>query len=94
MDWIQERWLEGNPPTYQEFADMWIKEYRRRKEEGVQPKHEWAYINLAQKFMKEHPNTSKKDFLKEWDQTRKKNLTIAHEILERVFKKQSLSPQS
>ncbi len=86
IDWVNERWLEGNPPTYQEFADMWIKEYTRRKEEGSQPKHEWAYINLAQKFMKEHPNGSKKDLLEAWDRTRKKNLEIAHEILEKALR--------
>lgn len=33
IDWLNERWLSGNPPTYQEFANMWQEEYQKTKEE-------------------------------------------------------------
>lgn len=23
IDWLNERWMNGNPPTYKEFANMW-----------------------------------------------------------------------
>jgi hypothetical protein len=29
QDWIKERWLAGNPPTYKEFADYWKKNMNR-----------------------------------------------------------------
>ncbi len=45
IDWLNERWMDGNTPTYQEFADMWEAGYRRRKERGEKPKEEWAYIS-------------------------------------------------
>lgn len=44
IDWLNARWLEGKPPTYQEFAQMWKSEYARREKEGTTPKEEWAYI--------------------------------------------------
>lgn len=47
VDWVDERWMDGNPPTYQEFVDMWRAEYKRRQETPANPKEEWAYINLC-----------------------------------------------
>ncbi len=32
IDWINERWLAGNPPTYQEYADIWQAEVQRTQE--------------------------------------------------------------
>jgi hypothetical protein len=71
---------------------MWTEEYGRRKKNGSQPKHEWAYINLTQGFMKKHPHASKKDLLEAWDLTRKKNLKIAHEILDRALSRADIHP--
>ena len=34
-----------NPPTYQEFADMWGKEYEFRKTYGSTLKEEWAVLS-------------------------------------------------
>ncbi len=28
IDWLNDRWLEGNPPTYKEFADFWLKKHK------------------------------------------------------------------
>lgn len=29
IDWLKRRWLEGRPPTYQEFAEMWAFEFQK-----------------------------------------------------------------
>ena len=51
IDWINDCWHAGKPPTYQEYADMWQREFARRNNEKPQPKKEWAYINfLLPKF--------------------------------------------
>ncbi len=31
IDWINEKWMEGNPPTYRDYATMWQSEVDRRK---------------------------------------------------------------
>ena len=38
IDWLNERWLNGNPPTYQEFADYWIEENAKRNKQKAEPK--------------------------------------------------------
>ena len=48
IDWLNDCWMSGNPPTYQAFADMWQARYLRRKSVGSDPKIEWAYINFTQ----------------------------------------------
>lgn len=67
IDWLEERWRQGNPPTYQEFANMWQKEYAFRKANGSPPKEEWAYINFVKRYLKETPQASRKDILKQWE---------------------------
>lgn len=42
-DWIKVRWLEGNRPTYQEFADFWEEARRLNK---ICPKQKWAYLSF------------------------------------------------
>lgn len=58
VDWIEECWLKGLPPTYQEFATMWQAEYERRKKVPATPKKEWAYINFVKALLKEQPTAS------------------------------------
>ena len=92
IDWINDRWVDGNPPTYQEFADMWKKEYQRRKQFGSTPKEEWAYINFTQKFFHDHKNSShsttteaKKNAWKNaWKNEREKQKKIVKEILNTI----------
>lgn len=81
QDWIYERWLEGKPPTYQEFAEMWKVEYAKRKKWGTTPKEEWAYINFTQKFMGEHPNAYRARLLKAWEAERIKHKESALKLL-------------
>jgi hypothetical protein len=56
IDWLNERWMNGNPPTYKEFANMWIAETTRRKTSPAEPKAEWAYINFLQDYYNKNPN--------------------------------------
>lgn len=81
IDWLNERWLNGNPPTYQEFADYWIAQTERRKEVPVKPKDEWRYINFLQQMQKEEPSLSKTELMKEWKKLQAENVRTAFEIL-------------
>jgi len=85
IDWLNERWLKGNPPTYQEFADMWIIEKEKRKKNKKSPKKEWAYINFVQNFLKAYPNSSHKVLTSAWNLEREQHKKKAYEILEAVF---------
>lgn len=66
IDWIEELWLAGHPPTYQEFADMWQAEFISRKKNGSVPKQEWAFINFVKQYGLNHPNASQKEIIEEW----------------------------
>lgn len=43
IDWLENRWMDGNPPTYQEFSHMCMKEDELRKAYRSTPKEELAY---------------------------------------------------
>lgn len=66
IDWLRERWLEGNPPTYADFANEWQAEYERNKQQKRPPKQEWAYIRFVQEYMQRFPNASKKEINDAW----------------------------
>ena len=70
IDWINEKWLAGNPPTYQEFADMWKSEYARRKVNPTAPKEEWAYINFVQKY----GDAPHDEIIRAWNEERTKHV--------------------
>lgn len=70
IDWLNERWQAGKPPTYQEFATMWQKEVDKRKEQKPQPKQEWALITFVQQYMEKHPQATKTQVNKAWHQKR------------------------
>jgi hypothetical protein len=84
QDWIKNRWRNGNPPTYAEFASFWEKEYEQRKTRKATPKKEWAYINFLQQYGQKNPSFSKQHFLKEWERYRTQQVQIAQIILEKV----------
>lgn len=81
IDWLNDRWMSGNPPTYQEFANMWQTEYLRRKIMGSEPKTEWAYINFTQKLIQLHPGISHMHIIEAWKEEREKQVNIVHDIL-------------
>jgi hypothetical protein len=84
IDWINERWAKGNPPTYQEFASFWKKEYESRKIQKATPKKEWAYLNFIQRCSKEHPEFSKVQIVKAWKLERNSHVQKAKMILETI----------
>jgi hypothetical protein len=81
IDWLNDRWMEGNPSTYREFADMWRVEYARRKQFGTMPKEEWAYITYVQKFIQEHPDASRKVIMDAWNNERVRQVAVVHALL-------------
>lgn len=86
LDWIQERWEKGIPPTYEAFAKMWQKEYERRQQVGSLPKEEWAYIRFVQSFIKQFPKASKSKILEAWEEERTKQVALAHYLLKNIEK--------
>ncbi len=67
IDWLNDRWMEGKPPTYHEFAKMWQEEYKKRQSMPVAPKEEWAYINFVQTFIKSSPQASRESVNIAWE---------------------------
>jgi hypothetical protein len=35
IDWLEERWICGKPPTYREFSEMWQREYLLRQKKAL-----------------------------------------------------------
>ncbi len=83
IDWIEECWLSGKPPTYKEFASYWEQERLRRVKEKDAPKKEWAYINFTQGYLRQNPIASKTKILAEWEKERKKHAALINEILKK-----------
>ncbi len=83
VDWLEQRWMDGAPPTYQEFADMWRKEYEIRKTNGSSPKAEWAYITFVKNYLNTHTQASRNEMLKQWEIERLKHKAIVDEFFVR-----------
>lgn len=66
IDWLNEQWMKGQPPTYEAYAEMWQKQIGMPRA----PKQEWAYINFLQK----HPKES-------WEKERQRHKKIVYEQL-------------
>jgi hypothetical protein len=71
LEWLAEQWENDISPTYQEFADMWVREYMLYKS-GMKQYHkqEWQYINFVKNFIAENPNATQKNILSEWKKHR------------------------
>ena len=83
LDWLNERWQKGKPPTYRQFADMWQKEYIERKNKRVAPKEEWAYISFVQKLLNCFPDSSRTEIMTAWKNERIKHRDFIFKICER-----------
>ena len=81
QDWIQERQLAGNPPTYRDFASFWEEEMKNRQNPDYKanPKAEWAYLNFAQRYKAEHGN--ERDVGSAWNKLRAEKAEWAEKIL-------------
>lgn len=73
IDWLNHRWMEGNPPTYDEFAIMWQDEYEKRLKIPASPKQEWAYINFVKNFLLESSEATRDSINKAWECEREKH---------------------
>ena len=87
IDWLNDCWMAGNPPTYQEFADYWIAETARRKKHPEDPKQEWRYIRFVQAMNIEHPDASKDELMTAWKNAQAKQAAYAHRIIEGLRKR-------
>lgn len=87
QDWIKERWIQGNPPTYREFAEYWQKEFQTRKQRKATPKKEWAYLNFVQKYCKDHGNFTRKEITEAWEKHRISQINRAQIILKEYLNK-------
>lgn len=87
IDWLNDRWLEGKPPTYQEFADYWTTETKQRKQVKAAPKDEWMFIRFMQSMEKTEPNASQKDLLEAWKLLQAQKALEAQKLLQIAIKK-------
>ena len=85
IDWLNERWGLGSPPTYKEFAQYWIQETLRRKSAKQSPKKEWAYINFLQQAAHSNSQQTKSDLLKAWKKTRLEKKQAAQKIINQII---------
>ncbi len=84
QDWIKARWEQGNPPTYEEFADYWQRECTSRKNKKAEPKQEWAYLNFIQTCSKQHPNFSRQEIAIAWAEFRDEMAKKVKNILDQI----------
>ena len=82
IDWLNQCWMEGNPPTYQEFAMFWQEEYQKRKNQRAPAKKEWAYINFVQEYNKQYPNACRTKIINAWKETQKHHFEKVLKLLE------------
>lgn len=73
IDWLNNRWMEENPPTYDEFAKMWQEEYEKRLKIPASPKQEWAYIKFVKLCLIESPEATRDSINKAWECEREKH---------------------
>ena len=84
IDWINQRWLVGNPPTYQEFAEMWQQEYSFRKQNKVAPKVEWAFINFTKEYLAKKPQATQTELHQAWQKERVLQKRIVESELKKI----------
>lgn len=80
IDWLRERWLEEDPPTYAEFAEYWQDDYENKTLNKKVPKQELAYIRFTQDFGKANPKASKTELFAAWEEKRKQYVELVHAI--------------
>jgi hypothetical protein len=85
LDWLQERWLAGKPPTYGEFATFWQQEYLARKKSKGEMKKEWALLHFVAAFLKKYPNAEREEVVIAWKQERSRQVAIGEQILRKIL---------
>jgi hypothetical protein len=85
IEWIHNRWIDGNPPTYQEFMDMWQEEYKKRQKFGSPLKAEWAYINFSKDFAANNAEVTQAIIVEAWKIEREEQKDRVEKILGDLF---------
>ena len=85
QEWIKQRWRQGKPPTYSEFAIFWQGEYVARQNKKASPKKEWAYLNFVQKYCQEHQTFTRQQLIESWEKHRTAQVKKAKSILKVTF---------
>jgi len=80
-DWLKACWQNGQPPTYQAFADYWQKNYLAHQKQKPAPKAEWAYINYVQALLAKNPNLTKAEVTHSWLQEQARQVAIIEQII-------------
>jgi hypothetical protein len=86
IDWLNDRWMQGKPPTYQEFADYWSAENDRRKKHPEEPKQEWRYIRFVQAMNAAHPGASSREIMDAWKAEQAEQAAYARRVIEGLRK--------
>lgn len=86
IDWLNQRWLMGEPPTYREFALFWKNEKALRKNRKAEPKKEWALLNFLQEYLAENPDRARVrgEFIAAWNRRRNEMVAVAQGILRKI----------
>lgn len=87
QNWIRDRWQQGNPPTYAEFALFWEKERIARKNKEATPNREWAYLHFAKAFKQSNPTATTKDLANNWHLVRAQKAVLATKLVEKAADK-------
>lgn len=66
IDWLNDRWKKGNPPTYADFARMWQEEYEKRKASPAPLKKEWALLTFLKNYKESRPMATKTEAILAW----------------------------
>lgn len=82
QDWMMQKWRQGNPPTYQEFANFWQQQYILDKKTKANPKAEWALLNFIQRYLDEHPKANRTKIMEEWKKEKSKREKYVLNILQ------------
>ncbi len=84
LDWIKNKWFNGEPPTYKKFADYWQQEYTARLTRKGKLKQEWAYLNFLDRYKKEYPDASKSDAINAWEKFRQQQVDTVKALLNQI----------
>lgn len=88
IDWLKERWLAGQPPTFAEFAIFWQEEITARKKNKAPLKKEWALLNFVLAYLKKSPQAEREEVVTAWKQERSRQVARGMEILQPILAKQ------
>ena len=86
LDWINERWLAGNPPTFAQFAQFWQIEFSARKKQKAPLKKEWALLNFVAAYIKKYPAAPREEVVIAWKHERALQVEAGMEILRKALK--------